>query len=91
MLRTRLSSAAKMGREKCDLHLDRIALLKLRIPGIKVLVNSYLALNDYKDAWRGVALYEYDRNADGKGNPDWRLWNEQSSIRGRELDQLPPN
>lgn len=35
------------------------------------------------EEWRGQALFEYDPDADGQHNADWRLWYEQAAERGR--------
>lgn len=58
------------------------------IPGCRVDTYKYYAEDGYpKGSARGVAVLEYDADADGKGNGDWRLWYETKEARGRELGQ----
>lgn len=53
-------------------------LLTQLIDGITVLDYNYIALNVPTAAYQGVALFEYDPNADGQGHPNFRLWYEQT-------------
>lgn len=38
-------------------------------------------------SWRSLAMFEFDKNADGQGNPDWRLWMEYKSVTGSQMGQ----
>jgi len=70
-----------------------VTLLGELIPGIHVVVKPYYPLTEEEEndisgaSVRGQTMFEYDRNADGQGNADWRLWYEQFSQRGTNLGQ----
>ncbi|KAL4861599.1 hypothetical protein BDV12DRAFT_62043 [Aspergillus spectabilis] len=66
-----------------------VALLTNLIPGIGIVNYNYDTMGPYNEYYRGVALFEYDRNADGSGNADWRLWYEASNEMGTRLGQDP--
>jgi hypothetical protein len=55
------------------------------IPGLWVVYYNYIAINveSYTQAYQGKALFEYDPNADGNNNADFRIWYEQNSEGGR--------
>ncbi|KAK5449361.1 hypothetical protein LTS15_008904 [Exophiala xenobiotica] len=44
----------------------------------------------YELDYQGVAFLEYDSDADGNGNADWRFWTEAVSATGRSYGQNPP-
>ena len=81
----------------------RTALIRQLVPNIGILVYNYMCVPTvenpltpggeliYENEYQGVALFEYDSNADNKGNADWRIWFEAQSERGRRLGQNPPN
>ncbi|KAI1800357.1 hypothetical protein F4811DRAFT_539453 [Daldinia bambusicola] len=50
------------------------------IPGLWVVHYNYIATNieQYTQKYQGKALFEYDANADGNNNPNFRLWYEQN-------------
>lgn len=60
------------------------------IPGLTVVYCNYIAINveDQTQEYQGKALFEYDPNADGLGNPNFRLWYEQAMEDGRSLGLL---
>ncbi|KID84705.1 hypothetical protein MGU_08050 [Metarhizium guizhouense ARSEF 977] len=72
-----------------------VELLQRVVPGIGITKYNYnperedddpnAGVNKEKPFWKGVALFEYDRNADGKQHPDWRIWLGQTSFRGSNL------
>ncbi|KAI1735148.1 hypothetical protein F4680DRAFT_453241 [Xylaria scruposa] len=66
-----------------------VALLTDLIPGIGIINYNYYWVLPYTQDYQGVALFEYDRNADGQGNADWRLWLEASNEMGTGLGQNP--
>jgi hypothetical protein len=49
----------------------------------------YIAQAQYpeNELYRGQALFEYDPNADGNGNGNWRLFYEETSVNGRSRGQ----
>ncbi|KUJ14025.1 uncharacterized protein LY89DRAFT_737025 [Mollisia scopiformis] len=49
----------------------------------------YIAQAQYpaNELYRGQALFEYDPNADGNGNGNWRLFYEETSVDGRSKGQ----
>jgi hypothetical protein len=62
------------------------------IPGVRIDVYPYhFAKNEEIDGelddGEGRAIFEYDPNADGYGNPDWRLWDETTFEQGSNLGQ----
>ncbi|KAM5496248.1 hypothetical protein McanMca71_007969 [Microsporum canis] len=61
------------------------ALLLSLIPEIGIIEYRYDAVylnrEDIGKSHRGIALFEYDRNADGLYHRDWRLWMEQTSYK----------
>ncbi|KAI0122363.1 hypothetical protein F4814DRAFT_408463 [Daldinia grandis] len=61
------------------------------IPGLWVVYYNYIATNveHYSQSYQGKALYEYDPNADGANNPNFRLWYEQTEVNGRDLGLVP--
>ncbi|KAL2820345.1 hypothetical protein BJX63DRAFT_311484 [Aspergillus granulosus] len=67
-----------------------VALLTNLIPGIGIVNYNYDTREPYEQYYRGIAIFEYDRNADGAGNADWRLWYEASNEMGTSLGQDPP-
>ena len=40
---------------------------------------------DNEKAYRGQALFEWDPNAHGEGQADWRIWFEHLSFEGRNM------
>ncbi|KAI1211403.1 uncharacterized protein F4807DRAFT_458977 [Annulohypoxylon truncatum] len=60
------------------------------IPGITIVYYNYIAINieEYQQAYQGKALFGYDSNADGAGNPNFRLWYEQTFETGINLGLL---
>ncbi|KAI0902895.1 hypothetical protein F4823DRAFT_344628 [Ustulina deusta] len=64
-----------------------VALLTDLIPGIGIINHNYYWMPPYTQYYQGVALFEYDRNADGAGNADWRLWLEAANELGTKLGQ----
>jgi len=60
------------------------------VPGLTVVYYNYIATNieDYQQGYQGKALFEYDPNADGANNPNFRLWYEQASENGRGIGLL---
>ncbi|KAK8928139.1 hypothetical protein VCV18_004632 [Metarhizium anisopliae] len=72
-----------------------VGLLQRVVPGIGITKYNYnperendkpnAGVKKKKPFWKGVALFEYDRNADGKQHPDWRIWLGQTSFRGSSL------
>ncbi|KFG78586.1 hypothetical protein MANI_002985 [Metarhizium anisopliae] len=72
-----------------------VELLQRVVPGIGITKYNYnpkrendkpnAGVKKKKPFWKGVALFEYDRNADGKQHPDWRIWLGQTSFRGSSL------
>ncbi|KAF5124206.1 hypothetical protein E5D57_012134 [Metarhizium anisopliae] len=73
-----------------------VELLQRAVPGIGITKYNYnperendkpnAGVKKEKPFWKGVALFEYDRNADGKKHPDWRIWLGQTSFRGSNLE-----
>ncbi|KAK9434727.1 hypothetical protein VB005_09509 [Metarhizium brunneum] len=73
-----------------------VELLQRAVPGIGITKYNYnperengkpnAGVEKEKPFWKGVALFEYDRNADGKKHPDWRIWLGQTSFRGSNLE-----
>lgn len=59
------------------------------IPDIGIVNYNYNWKQPYTEYYQGVALFEYDKNADNKGSSDWRLWLEMANERGRRLGQDP--
>ncbi|KAI1108459.1 hypothetical protein F5Y14DRAFT_457027 [Nemania sp. NC0429] len=57
------------------------------IPGLEVVYYNYIAVNVEKQqqAYQGKALFEFDPNADGSSNPNFRLWYEQTMNDGRAM------
>jgi hypothetical protein len=57
------------------------------IPGVTIVYYNYIATNveDYTQAYQGKALFEYDPDADGLGNANFRIWYEQTVNDGRSL------
>jgi hypothetical protein len=51
--------------------------------GLGVTMYNYVATNDAESP-DGIALFEYDPNADGLANPNFRLWYEQNMYDGRQ-------
>ncbi len=53
------------------------------------LLIPYIAQGQYPNnqLYRGQALFEYDPNADGRNNGNWRLFYEESSVNGRTVGQ----
>ncbi|KAI1441252.1 hypothetical protein F5Y02DRAFT_400284 [Annulohypoxylon stygium] len=51
------------------------------VPRLSVIYYNYIATNieEYTRKYQGKALFEYDANADGNNNPNFRLWYEQTS------------
>ncbi|KAF9886729.1 hypothetical protein FE257_011106 [Aspergillus nanangensis] len=66
-----------------------VAVLRDIIPGVGIVNYNYYWVLPYEQYYQGVALFEYDRDADGKGNSDWRLWLEASNEKGTTLGQNP--
>ncbi|KAI8944055.1 hypothetical protein F4801DRAFT_595235 [Xylaria longipes] len=66
-----------------------VALLTDLIPGIGIMNYNYYWVLPYTQYYQGVALFEYDRNSDGSGNADWRLWLEAANELGTRLGQDP--
>lgn len=71
-----------------------VTLLGELMPGVHVVVKPYFPLTEEEEeeigdspSVRGQTMFEYDPNADGQGNGDWRLWYEEFSQRGRNLGQ----
>jgi hypothetical protein len=60
------------------------------IPGLTVVCYNYIALNPNQitQDYQGKALFEYDPDADGLGNPNFRIWYEQTTEDGRSLGLL---
>jgi hypothetical protein len=58
-------------------------LLKNLIPGIGIASYNYNPFidEDVDPIYSDQALFEYDRDADGQGNADWRVWMEAQSFR----------
>ncbi|ROV94593.1 hypothetical protein VPNG_09194 [Cytospora leucostoma] len=58
-----------------------VATLQGLIPGLSVIFYNYIAmeLEDYETEYQGVALFEYDPNADGHGNANFRIWYEAAT------------
>ncbi|KAJ8120462.1 hypothetical protein ONZ43_g2834 [Nemania bipapillata] len=54
------------------------------IPGLNIINYNYIALNprNQDQDWQGKALFEYDPDADGNSNPNFRLWYEQTMRNG---------
>jgi hypothetical protein len=49
---------------------------------------NYFATGDgYPNDYQGVALWQYDPNADGNRNANWRLWFEAANENGTALGQ----
>lgn len=75
-------------------HFDRVAVLQQLLPGLGLITYNYdqrpgqRVQNDDNFWCQGVALFEYDCNADGRGNPNWRLWLEAASHDGTSLGQI---
>jgi hypothetical protein len=59
------------------------------VPGIGIMDYNYYWVLPYTIYYQGSALFEYDVNANGSGNPDWRLWIEASNEMGTALGQNP--
>lgn len=57
------------------------------IPGIGITSYNYDYRTPYAVYYQGVALFEYDNNADSSGNADWRVWFEAANERGSKLGQ----
>ena len=57
------------------------------IPWVTIVYYNYIATNleDYIQAYQGKALFEYDPDADGSNNANFRIWYEQTSEDGRSL------
>jgi len=55
------------------------------IPGLGVVYYNYIAINveQYTQIYQGKALFEFDPNADGSNNPNFRLWYENTMVDGR--------
>ncbi|KAL2827771.1 hypothetical protein BDW59DRAFT_160079 [Aspergillus cavernicola] len=66
-----------------------VALLTNLIPGIGIVNYNYYWVLPYTQYYQGVALFEYDQDADGQGNSDWRLWLEASNELATTLGQNP--
>ncbi|GFF26815.1 hypothetical protein IFM61606_09827 [Aspergillus udagawae] len=66
-----------------------VALLTTLVPGIGIMDYNYYFVQPYRNYYQGSVLFEYDVNADGSGNPDWRLWVEASNEMGTALGQNP--
>ncbi|KAK5707631.1 hypothetical protein LTR97_000169 [Elasticomyces elasticus] len=67
------------------------AVMRIHVPGAQVTTYNYYArtegypgLDNYV---KGAATWEYDPNADGNGNADWRLWFEETNRRGSSVNQ----
>jgi hypothetical protein len=54
---------------------------------VLIVFYNYFAINDAftTEQYQGKALFEYDPNADGSNNPDFRLWYEQNYETGSAL------
>jgi len=67
------------------------AVVKNLIPGVGITMYNYAPPPDqetpYPNAYQGVALWQYDPSANGKGNANWRLWFEATSNNGIALGQ----
>ncbi|KAJ8122949.1 hypothetical protein O1611_g9711 [Lasiodiplodia mahajangana] len=63
------------------------------IPGLEVVHYNYIAMNskDYTQSYQGRALFEYDPNADGSNNANFRLWYEQTMVDGRSAGIIKLN
>lgn len=59
--------------------------------GVRPIIYGYHSANRYNqgNGRRGAALFEYEWDADGEGNGDWRLWYEYSHESGRALGMFP--
>ncbi|KAI2619290.1 hypothetical protein GGR54DRAFT_138240 [Hypoxylon sp. NC1633] len=74
-----------------QLHAARIGQISQTltnlIPGVGVTYYNYIAISieGQTEQYQGKALFEYDPNADGNNNADFRLWYEQNSETGRNL------
>ncbi|KAI8966244.1 hypothetical protein F5Y11DRAFT_343630 [Daldinia sp. FL1419] len=57
------------------------------IPGLWIVYYNYIAVDtdEYIQDYQGKALYEYDPNADGANNANFRLWYEQNTENGQNL------
>lgn len=59
------------------------------IPGVQIQFYNYFATGQgYPEEYQGVALWQYDPNADSNGNANWRLWFEASNENGRAMGQV---
>jgi len=75
-------------------YFDRIELLQDLIPNIGIMTYAYYPY--YPDpplgqprppGYLNSALFEYDSNGIAPGQPDWRLWLEESNQKGSKLGQ----
>ncbi|KAH8167162.1 hypothetical protein CIB48_g1052 [Xylaria polymorpha] len=58
--------------------------LRSLIPDLTIINYNYIAQNvpNQRYLWQGKALFEYDPDADGDSNPNFRLWYEQTMRNG---------
>ncbi|KAI0430579.1 hypothetical protein F5Y09DRAFT_341512 [Xylaria sp. FL1042] len=56
------------------------------IPGLGITYYNYIGMNVKQQSvgYKGKALFEFDPNADGSNNPNFRLWYEHTMVDGRE-------
>jgi len=73
-------------------QVNQIATLVQGIIGVNPVIYGYHSMNPYdqgEEGRLGAALFEYEWDADGEGNGDWRLWYEYSHESGRGLGMFP--
>jgi hypothetical protein len=63
-------------------------LLQKLIPGIRVDSVPYLSTDKKYPPGYGAAAFEYDPDADGDGNADWRLFYENNVKQGSEINGI---
>ncbi|PVH78877.1 hypothetical protein DL98DRAFT_589837 [Cadophora sp. DSE1049] len=77
---------------------SRRATIRRLLPNAGIIQRNYIAKRGWTDAdgqhvenydkrYQGVALFEYDPDADSQGDADWRLWYEEASEMGRHIGQ----